>query len=460
MDSGLYVAMADAIARGAPEALGPAHHGYPALIALASLVFPGVEWPGRVIALLAGLALIPLVYALARRTLPPLAASLAAWLVALHPLLAMYSVAIMTETSFLALAYLGLWAVERGRLIGGGALLGVSYWIRPEALVIAPAAAALARGSWARRAGLLAAFALALVPFLVYLRVERGTWSLTPKEVLVAPPLEGGYEVEPGVPVDAPATSLARRFATAIPAALPRYLPNLGGHLVQLWHAWPLPLLALSAVGLARRRGALAAPLAQLAVLPLLAVVANGRFPMLLIPALAVYAAEGARWSLEAIERRLAGRSPAAPRIALAGVALAGLAIAWLGPPGRHVLHFDEQPMAVMRDAGLWLRDQGQPRARVMDRKAYIPLFARMRHVQLPDEGYERIVEYAQRTGVEYLALEEYILLTLRPQLLPLVTDSAFISRERRLKLIYLRRDRPLEGVAIFEVVRDSQSSR
>jgi hypothetical protein len=95
-----------------------------------------------------------------------------------------------------------------------------------------------------------------------------------------------------------------------------------------------------------------------------------------------------------------------------------------------------------------------------MDRKAYIPFFARMRHVQLPDEPYDGIVEYARKSGVAYVALEEYVLLSLRPQLLPLVTDQAFIDRERRLHMVYLRRDKPLEGVAIFEVVRDSTAGR
>jgi hypothetical protein len=464
MDSGLYVNMAEAIARGRPEALGPAHHGYPALIALASLVVPGVEWPGRIVSLIAGLALIPLVYRLARRTLPPAASSLAATLVALHPLLAAYSVAIMTETSFLAVAYAGLWSIERGRLAIGGAVLGLSYWIRPEALVVAPAAAALARAPLARRLGLLAAFAVAIVPFLAYLRVERGVWSLTPKEVLVAPPLVEGHEVEPHLgPAghvagpDERVTSLARRIAVMFPAALPRYLPNLAGHLTQLVYAWPLPLLALSTVGLWRRGGPLAAPLFNLVVLPLLAVIANGRFPMLMIPALAVYAAQGAAWLADVLRRHARGR---APTVVTGTLALAGLTMAWLGSPGKHALHFDEQPMRVMRDAGLWLRANGRPGASVMDRKAFIPYFARMRHVQLPDEPYDRIVEHARSSGVEYLALEEYVVLSLRRQLIPLVTDPAFQEHERRLRLVYLRRDWPYQGVAIFAVVRDSQVTR
>jgi len=52
MDSPLYVNMSEALAQGRP-ALGPAHHGYPLLIALAHRTIPGREWPGRVVSLVA-----------------------------------------------------------------------------------------------------------------------------------------------------------------------------------------------------------------------------------------------------------------------------------------------------------------------------------------------------------------------------------------------------------------------
>src|SRR5262249_5231929 len=121
MDSGLYADMAENLARGHLEPLGPAHHGYPALIALACLVVRGREWPGRLVSFAAGLALIPVVYLLARRSLPARWSAMAATLVALHPLLVVYSGAIMTETTFLVLAYGALLMLERSRFAWGGA---------------------------------------------------------------------------------------------------------------------------------------------------------------------------------------------------------------------------------------------------------------------------------------------------------------------------------------------------
>src|SRR5258705_991020 len=60
MDSPLYFRMAEGIAHGR-RLDGPAHHGYPALIALAHIVVHDPILAGRVVSLVAGLALLPLV---------------------------------------------------------------------------------------------------------------------------------------------------------------------------------------------------------------------------------------------------------------------------------------------------------------------------------------------------------------------------------------------------------------
>src|SRR5215470_11368261 len=66
MDSPLYVRMAEQVG-GALAPLGPAHHGYPVLIRIASLFIAGREWPGRCVSFVAGLALIVITFLIARR---------------------------------------------------------------------------------------------------------------------------------------------------------------------------------------------------------------------------------------------------------------------------------------------------------------------------------------------------------------------------------------------------------
>jgi hypothetical protein len=453
MDSPLYVNMAEAIARG-ESAPGPAHHGYSLLIALAHLAIPGRELPARMVSLLAGMVLLPLVWALARRSLPDVWASLAVWLTALHPLLALFSGAILTESAFIVLLYGALMAIERRRAIAG-ALLGLAFVVRPEALVIAPVAALLSgggrRGFWL----VLGGFALVAAPYLGYLRWERGEWSLGPKTALVRPMFENPRQREWHV---APTTgerreeprALPERIVWAAPSIARHYLPNLVQHLRLLLWTWPVPLLLASALGLTSRRWWLLAPLTPLLFLPLLSVAFDLRFPQPFVPALAVLAAQGLAWGVA----RLGAREW--PRAAAGTLAAVGVILLWTGPAGRSVFRFDDGPMPQMREAGAWLAAHGKPGAIVMDRKAYVPFFAGMRHVQLPDDDYDSLVTFAQRTGVDYLVIEEYLVPGLRPQLLPLVQDRAFRLRERRLVAAYVTGEVPGTGVAVFEVRRDS----
>jgi hypothetical protein len=483
MDSPLYVRMAEWL-RGGPSVDGPAHHGYSALIALASLVVPGREWPGRVVSLAAGLALIAVVRAIAQGRGPETreeawrGAALAAWLVALHPLLAIFSSAIMTESTFLALAYAGLLLTDRERPFAGGVVLGLGYVVRPEAAVLAVGAALFGRrgrppadGRTRGRAFLLVlgGFLLVGVPYVSILSALAGSLTVTPKVALVhAQPVgPGGAEwrlTDARGPRPAVLRTFAERVRDAAPSVTRNYLPNLAGHLKSLLEVWPVPLMLLSLAGLARggaRRpgaagpGPLIAPFLVTAVLPFLVVPFDARFALLQVPALAVGAAWGAGWIAGVLRER--GSVPARAGASLALIlAIAGLAWCWSSTAGWAALHFDDVPVANLRAAGDWLRAHGRPGAVVMDRKAYVPFFAGMRHVQLPDDPYDDIVEGARSSGVDYLVVEEWVVASLRPQLAPLLADPAFRAAERRLRPLYAHREAPGDGIAIFEVVRDS----
>ena len=459
MDSPLYWRMAEAIRHG-QRALGPAHHGYPALIALVAPLLPGPIWPGRFVSLLAALALMVVVHALARRSLAPAWSSLAVWLVALHPLLAVYGGVVMTESTVLALLYGALLWMERERFLTSGVAMGLAYLVRPEALALAPLGALCARGPGRRVLLVLAGFALVLAPYVGYLRWERGSWMVSPKTVLVRPTLPKGrsaeWHVGAAAPLPAESMTFVQRLRWAAPSVAHNYLPGLRQHLSLLLRSWPWPLLLLSALGLVGWRRALLAPLLLEAALPLLAVPFDPRFSLLAVPALAVFAAGGAAWAAGWLRGR-----PPWQRVAVAGMlALAGLGVFWLwqGPDGRQARTFDDGPMKQMQNAGEWLKAHGKPGARVMDRKAYVPFYAGMEHVQLPDDDYDTIVEFARREGIDYLVLEEYVVRTLRKQMAPL-EDPDFRAREKRLRLVYVTGSEPDDGVAVLQVVRDSSAA-
>lgn len=448
MDSPLYVRMAEAFATGAHEPV-PAHHGYPLLVALASAVLPGREWPGRVVSLAASLAVVALVTALARRRGGAAAGWVAGLTMASHPLLAIYGVAVMTESAFLALALGGVLALERGGARTGGALFGAAWWVRPEAAVIAPLAVMLSPLSRQARVWALAAALLVALPYAGVLRATQGFWSLTPKTALVRAPFADARAAE---------WRLADSTAFADSVGVGARLARDGGAILRAWparaaeqarrvtEAWPLPLLVLSLLGVTRATGR--GPWLAFAVLPLvyplLAGPADLRFAMLALPALIVPMA------LATVDAWRRGG-------ALRAGALAALVLgAWLvasGPALRLAANFDDGPMPSLRGAGAWLAANSAPDAVVMDRKSYVPFFAGRRHVQLPDEPLDALLDHAIASGATHLVVEEYVVRSLRPQLAPLL-DARVLANEPRVRLAFATRPSPGEGVVVLEVVR------
>ena len=455
MDSPLYVRMAEEMSRGAPFG-GPAHHGYAALIALANLVLPGREWPGRVVSLIAGVALVAIVYALARRRLSPAWSAVAAWLVALHPVATVYSGAIMPEATVLALLYAALLLTVRQGPLAAGGLFGLGWLVRPEALVVAPVAALLSRPGVRGTLWMALGVVAFMIPYAAYLRWERGTWTITPKIIEVRPLVTDARRAEwrlRDTTTVADSVSLVDRARRSAPSIVREYLPRLARHAGVLLESWPWPLMVLAAIGAWAAWGALFSPLILLLGLPLLGVSFDARFALLPLPALAVFAAGGAASVAARFEQQRALVTAAASAVLALGVFLA-----WNGPPGATALYFDDGPMPQMREAGAWLRDQGRTGLRIMDRKAYVPFFAGADHIQFPNDDYDQVLEHARRERVDYIVFEEYLIPVLRPQFLPLVQDAEFRLRERRVQQAFVTGRVPMTGVAIFEVVKDSSA--
>lgn len=448
MDSPLYVRMAESLRAGEATGPVPAHHGYPLLVALASWLVPGREWPGRVVSLVASLALVACVWSLARQRWSRSTAFAVTAVVALHPLLAVYGGAVMTEATFLALAWGGIAALESMKPRLGGALLGAAWWVRPEAIVVAPLAVLLAPLSRAARVLALVVCIAVALPYLSVLRFQQGHWSLTPKTVLVhaGGANDGEWRLADSTAFDDRVGLTARlaRDGGAIAAAWPvRFLAQLRA--LAGTSGPVLLLLALAGLLFVRTRSAANAFLALPLVYPLLAAPAEPRFVLSLLPALALLAGDAATTALA----RRAGRDwlvPALLAVAI-GVALAEPAVT------RRAWRFDDGPMDAMRGAGAWIAAHGPADVVVMDRKSYVAFFAGRRHVQLPDEPLDTVLEHARASGADYLVVEEYVVRGLRPQLAPLL-DARALADEPRVRLAYATRPSPGEGVVVLEVVR------
>ncbi len=147
--------------------------GYPAFLALIRLALGTGLWPVTLIQLAISGGLSLAVLRLGRRVVGPGAGLLGAWILALSPNLAVWSLTIMSEVLFSALLVLASLALFgwtgrslTWRAVASGVLLGVAAYVRPIALLLLPVwlvcLAALVWRSRARTRVLMGALALPL----------------------------------------------------------------------------------------------------------------------------------------------------------------------------------------------------------------------------------------------------------------------------------------------------------
>ena len=208
-----------------PDIIQPPLH--PLMLA-AALLLPGPDLAiARAISILMGSLLVFPAALLARRLFGEKTARRAPFLIAVYPLLAHTSSAVLTESTFTLLVMTGiltLWrwldgtdAARRPQgVLGAGLLFGASFLTRPEGLAfLAVAAVVLAldlrsRGaSWRvllRASGILTAgFFITILPYLFWIHGKTGRWLPAPKATLSwvhqGLALEGrrqGWEEPPG----------------------------------------------------------------------------------------------------------------------------------------------------------------------------------------------------------------------------------------------------------------------
>ena len=190
-DGPAYLDLATALARGElmPVLGGYFSPLYPAAVSIVAATGLGLELAGRLTAVLAGVALLPLVYSVARRLLGESAAGATVLVAAVQPALVKSSAQVLPETlagTLLAGWLLVLLTERDGRPATAGMLAGATYLARPEGVMLVPL------GLWRFRRRprgallYLAAALLVMAPALVALRIEHGQWQLSPREGRIA----------------------------------------------------------------------------------------------------------------------------------------------------------------------------------------------------------------------------------------------------------------------------------
>nr|MBC7244117.1 glycosyltransferase family 39 protein [Chloroflexota bacterium] len=101
------------------------------------------------------------------------------------------------------------------------------------------------------------------------------------------------------------------------------------------------------------------------------------------------------------------------------------------------------------REAGLWLRANSPPDALIMSRDTEVPFYAERRWAATPHEDYSRFIAYVRKRGAKYLIVDEREVTVIRPQLQLLLNEDAPPSGLRH---VYTAHD-PRGKTIIYEVL-------
>jgi len=442
-DGPTFIGLAEAVAAGEwATVLGHQYHPlYPVLVAAAHAVIDDWEIAAVTVSVLGGTAAVGCLYGFARAAFGITTAFAAAAILAVHPSAIEFSGDVQSEGIYLALFLGAVWALwlalrsaSPAAAALAGLLSGLAYLTRPEGIGLLAVGGALAAGhvlrrSWSRRraatwcALLFLTAACVAGPYVAWLRVETGGWSLTQKKsVGWVMGLSGPVAPEaaaPPAPPDAAATraaspagstSEAQKQESEMRVARDRFAHYLDA-LVDLLHtdlrAFRLELLAILLAGALigrwrhlSARGVFVVMIVGLygAVLYALAsnvgyVSARHALPPLTVAfghvGAALLAATGA---LSVSRRRIA--------VALILLAVAGIGLS-------KSLRPDRTDSVAERRGAEWLRAQDLPPGGVAVHRSRIAYYAGARDVRIPSKPFRYVIEEMRKRGAEYLVIAD-----------------------------------------------------
>ena len=382
-----------------------------------------------------GLLVVPL-YVVAREFLDSRAALGATILAVFNPLMIRYGAMAMSEAQFIFFAVSAFAFYRRRQHLLFGTACGIAYLTRPEALLIFGLVVVV---DFVRHRDLTffglatAGLLLFALPYIISLRVETGTWSLSPKS--------GNLRVwdvdwranlaREGLHPAAPPAPISAVLTTAIAGYPEKFLSNAGNLLTFAG----VPFLLAALYGIGRHRNILLAGLGMFFLLPFFGLNPFSRFVLPYVPFLAVFAV-------------LALRHIARPELFYLGLLVCLLGML----PTLSEIKKQDDDMLELKAAALAIQPLVTPGDIFLDRKPYTAFYANGRYTQIPNEPVDTILAFAKRANARFLVLGERVVYVFRPQLKALLygTDSAIGAKG--LTTIYVDALQTGKGVRILEI--------
>jgi 4-amino-4-deoxy-L-arabinose transferase-like glycosyltransferase len=428
---------------------------FPLLIAAQNFIGVPADIAGRLISALAGAAFVLIAFFLAYRLYGIRVARIAAIIAAIHPLLVVFGAAVLTEMTYLALIWAGVYFVFRTHdqekfspALTAGILFGLAYLTRPEAMLLPFISIfwlvvfAKTKRSFAikQSLALVAIFFVLAAPYVAFLTVETGhvrfeaktpEGRLFSKMVFDGVPLNQIYHgVDPDLTERglsmvsnlqviqrahfSPREMLVPMIRSA-KSNLPRFLEELGGG---AYFGNPI-LFALAMLGIfamAWNKDQLICQILVVAVsaTAILALTSwpfwHERFQFPLCAALVLWGSTGvvvlAKWAT--LTFRNAGLSET--KSAFWSRALVGLAIVvMIGISAFGVRHLDEVSdgweLKPAKEVGLWLRTLSPRPQRVVDIAPTIAFYSGAALTTFPDASPDVALRYLASKNVDTIIL-------------------------------------------------------
>ena len=432
---------------------------FPYLIAALTLFTGDAEIAGRSISLILGTLLVLPVYALTSQLYNRAAAHIAALLVAAHPLLVRFSSMVYCEITYLTLivtAILGSVYVVRApttrNLLVTGALYGMAYLVRPEAVAIMAAVVVLMllyAGLTDRQSLLRTVLRVSLIPVMffvcatpsiIWLYSQTGSLRLEAKLPLnytigkvrlegcdlnaqygIDPDLtERGVWMKPNIVTIRNASIDRVELLRHIAARAPNIAENAIYTVTANFELGSPPLFAFAVLGLFARPWSRSLAMYQLFAISILALSVFAtilicffsiRFYLITVPFFCIWASVGilelSRWATKtAVLMRLTPRR--SPVLAKVTCALAVATIVACSAKADVVefttVNADARPVKV---AGRWLTSHASRPVKVADTSTILAFHAQASYVPFPYCDGPTALRYFDKKGVNYIVVRD-----------------------------------------------------
>ncbi|HKR00708.1 MAG TPA: glycosyltransferase family 39 protein [Pyrinomonadaceae bacterium] len=424
---------------------------YPLLVGFSSLLFPDLEFAGRMVSVLMGSLLVIPVYFLASSFYGKRVATLAAYMTIVFPVLVYYSTQLLTESTyalaFTATVLAGWHALKRSRpqlFFLTGVSLGTCYLIKPEAFGFFFLLCALVFIAKRYRQGvtwraasryalaLSAGFLLLASPYIIYLRHQTGRWTISEKLnahfLLLTPAEEAPRPPAPAVvppPADVPspvATDLQPPADLAPESRLTKFIVDATRSLRREYEIlnliFPPVFVLLTGVGLFRVKWSRARLAQELYLGSFLIVslagyalaVSDIRYFVSLLPLLICWLANGVvefeRWVIETSSQVRGAHDGGRKTGIMVRAICVVLTVALLLPLFVYLNRGDKwSDYFGQKMAGAWIKAHALSTPRVMSENPITSFYAGGEYVHLPDEEYPAVIASARQQKVGFLVV-------------------------------------------------------